>query len=114
VPGASQGTAGAGNSLGGIYRYGLYEALILNACAEPWRENRGVLAVKFKLNYKKEVTVTDISKEFSELKLAINMGYTRGRQKAIEIAFDQLEEVILNTQPERPWWKFWDRHKLEV
>ena len=67
--------------------------------------------------------MTDISKEFSELKLAINMGYTRGRQKAIEAAFEQLEEVILNTQPERPWWKtylndirvvFGGKNKLEV
>ena len=61
--------------------------------------------------------MTDISKEFSDLKQAIKMGYTRGRQKAIEAAFEQLEEVILNSQPERPWWKalmFWQKDKLEV
>ena len=67
--------------------------------------------------------MTDISKEFSELKSAINMGYTRGRQKSIERTFEQLEEVILNTQPERPWWKtylndikvvFGGKDKLEV
>ena len=58
--------------------------------------------------------MTDISKEFRELKSAIKMGYTRGRQKAIEAALEQLEEVILNTQLERPWWKFWSRDKVEV
>lgn len=58
--------------------------------------------------------MTDISKEFSELKTSIYMGYTRGRQKAIEAAFEQLEKVILNSQPKRPWWRFWDRNKLEV
>ena len=67
--------------------------------------------------------MTDISKEFSDLKQAIKMGYTRGRQKAIESAFKQLEEVILSNQPERPWWKtylndikvvFGGKDKLEV
>ena len=58
--------------------------------------------------------MTDISKKFRELESAIKMGYTRGRQKAIEAAFEQLEEVILNTQLERPWWKFWSRDKVEV
>jgi len=62
----------------------------------------------------REGSMTDISKEFSELKSAIKMGYTRGRQKAIESAFEQLEEVILNSQPEHPWWKFWLKNKLEV
>ena len=114
MPGASHTLTGAVNPLRGIYRYGLHEILILNVCTDPWRENKVVLAGKFKFNYKKEVTVTDISKEFRELKSAIKMGYTRGRQKAIEAAFERLEKAVLEAQPKLPWWKFWSRNKVEV
>jgi len=61
--------------------------------------------------------VTDISKEITDLKSAINMGYTRGRQKTIERTFKALEKAIVNTQPKRPWWKlwkFWTRNRMEV
>lgn len=56
----------------------------------------------------------DITEEFSELRQAINMGYSRGRQKAIETAFERLEKVILEAQPKRPWWKICARGKVEV
>jgi len=56
----------------------------------------------------------DITKEFSILRNAIKMGHTRGRQKSIEKAFKDLESAILNGQPKVPWWKFWDKGKVEI
>jgi len=56
----------------------------------------------------------DITKEFSILRDAIKMGHTRGRQKSIEKAFKDLESAILNGQPKVPWWKFWDKGKVEI
>ena len=46
----------------------------------------------------------DIPMEFQELKSAVNMGYTRGRQKAIKRTFKALEEAM--AKPVKlSWWR---------
>jgi len=43
--------------------------------------------------------MTDIFKEISALKSAINMGRKGGRQKAIEAAFNSLEKAMAEPAP---------------
>jgi len=46
----------------------------------------------------------DISKEFQDLKNAINMGRVDGRQKGIEKAFKSLEKAVMEfSEPKLSW-----------